>query len=122
MSAKRRSQATMNNSGRRSMHCETLAGEFDRVHRRDFFKAAAAGTGMVLAGGLVASNAPAAGPVKRNGKPHMKLSLAAYSFRDSLAGKDRTMTLDDFIRLCADLDLDGTELTSYYFPENFTED
>jgi sugar phosphate isomerase/epimerase len=32
------------------------------------------------------------------------------------------MTLDDFIRLCADLNLDGTELTSYYFPKDFNED
>jgi sugar phosphate isomerase/epimerase len=32
------------------------------------------------------------------------------------------MTLDDFIRLCADLNLDGTELTSYYFPKDFNEE
>jgi sugar phosphate isomerase/epimerase len=29
------------------------------------------------------------------------------------------MTLEDFIRLCAELNLDGTELTSYYFPKDF---
>ena len=32
------------------------------------------------------------------------------------------MTLDDFVRLCADLNLDGTELTSYYFPKDFNDD
>jgi sugar phosphate isomerase/epimerase len=74
----------------------------------------------------------AAPPIKRNGKPHMKLSLAAYSFRDFLPKeppktppkdppKPPIMTLDDFVRLCADLDLDGTELTSYYFPPGFDE-
>ncbi|MFN7806752.1 MAG: sugar phosphate isomerase/epimerase family protein, partial [Planctomycetaceae bacterium] len=64
--------------------------------------------------------AVAAGPVRRNGKPHLKLSLAAYSYRDYLTGKlQPKMTLDQFIELCAELGLDGTELTSYYFPENF---
>ncbi len=53
----------------------------------------------------------------------MKLSLAAYSYRDYLTGKrEPKMTLDQFISLCADFNLDGTELTSYYFPENFGED
>lgn len=66
--------------------------------------------------------AVAAGPVGRNGKPHLKLSLAAYSYRDYLTGKlQPKMTLDQFIELCADLGLDGTELTSYYFPENFDQ-
>ena len=66
--------------------------------------------------------AVAAGPVRRNGKPHLKLSLAAYSYRDYLTGKlQPKMTLDQFIELCADLGLDGTELTSYYFPENFDQ-
>jgi len=52
----------------------------------------------------------------------MKLSLAAYSYRDYLTGKlQPKMTLDQFIELCADLGLDGTELTSYYFPENFDQ-
>ena len=95
---------------------------FDSVSRRGFFRSAAAGAGLVLLGNVFAPQARSADPVKRNGKPHMKLSLAAYSFRDFLAGKEPTMTLDDFIRLCADLNLDGTELTSYYFPKDFGED
>ena len=32
------------------------------------------------------------------------------------------MTLDDFVEYCAKLDLDGCELTSYYFPNPVTED
>jgi sugar phosphate isomerase/epimerase len=93
------------------------------VSRRGFLNTAAAGTGLIWAGNLLAPALPAAGPVKRNGKSHMKLSLAAYSFRDALdLKKDPTMTLDDFIRLCADLNLDGSELTSYYFPKDFDED
>jgi sugar phosphate isomerase/epimerase len=56
------------------------------------------------------------------GKPthNMKLSLAAYSMRDALSKGQ--MTLFDFIDMCAGLDLQGTELTSYYFPEEFDLD
>ncbi len=43
----------------------------------------------------------------------MKISCAAYSFRNALTrGK---MTLEDFIRKGWELGLDGVELTSYYF-------
>jgi len=92
------------------------------LSRRTFFKTAVAGTGLALAANIAAPSAPAAPPIKRNGKSHMKLSLAAYSFRKFLKDeKPPSMTLDDFIRLCADLNLDGTELTSYYFPENFDD-
>lgn len=87
--------------------------------RRQFLQVAVAG-GLTL--GLAQGPATAADPVKRNGKPHMKLSLAAYSYRDFLTGKMDPMTLDDFVRLCADFNLDGTELTSYYFPKDFGDD
>src|SRR5579872_4403012 len=91
--------------------------------RRGFIGVAAAAMGAALTGGIVASTGSAAEPVRRNGKSHMKLSLAAYSYRKYLAeDKPATMTLDDFIRLCADLNLDGAELTSYYFPPDFKED
>ena len=57
----------------------------------------------------------------------MKLSLAAYSFNRFLPrnwptprASDAKMTLTDFIDFCAELNLDGTELTSYYFPSDVT--
>lgn len=78
--------------------------------------------GSTLATGLSTRLLPAADPIARNGKPHFKLSLAAYSFRDALTSKTSPMSLDDFIRLCADYDLDGCELTSYYFPKDFDND
>jgi sugar phosphate isomerase/epimerase len=56
-------------------------------------------------------------PIKRTGGPRMKLSLAAYSFRDSLAGAKKSMTLDDFVDLASTYDLEGVEPTSYYFPD-----
>jgi len=53
----------------------------------------------------------------------MRLSLAAYSFnrflpsnRSNAKVKQATMTLLDFIDYCAEQELDGCELTGYYFP------
>jgi sugar phosphate isomerase/epimerase len=43
----------------------------------------------------------------------IKLSLAAYSFREQLRSNE--MTMADFIDYCDELQLDGTELTSYFF-------
>src|SRR6476620_1318999 len=57
-------------------------------------------------------------PIKRpSDKPDLKLSLAAYSYRQFLDLKKPTMTLFDFIDLAADLPLDAVELTSYYWAE-----
>ena len=70
----------------------------------------------------------AAAPPVRNGKSHMKLSLAAYSFNKFLPNRGTAeqlaaakMRLEDFIQFCADQNLDGTELTSYYFPKEFSQ-
>ena len=49
-----------------------------------------------------------------------KLSLAAYSYRQLLTGNKPELTLTDFIDDCAKFGLEGTELTSYYFPESPT--
>src|SRR5688572_8879605 len=89
--------------------------------RRDMLRAGVA----LAAGGLVATAASAAAidPVRRNGAAKMKLSCAAYSFRDRLTGKkEPAWTLDDFIDFCAAHGLDGTELTGYYFPKEITPD
>ena len=92
-----------------------------------------------LAGGLAAgiasttnplgSRATAAEPPARNGKSHMKLSLAGYSFNRLLPKrptpaqeKSAKMTMDGFIRFCADQDLDGIEPTTYYFPKVVTHE
>jgi sugar phosphate isomerase/epimerase len=80
--------------------------------RRQFLSAVAAGAGLALA-----NPAPAIEPIKRHGKPRIKLSLAGYSFRKYLDLKNPTMKYEDFIDLGADLDLDAVEFTQYYFPE-----
>ncbi len=82
------------------------------MHRRHFLSGIAA---AALAG--VPTPAAAIDPIKRVGGPKMKLSLAAYSFRASLAGPKKSMTLDDFIDLASTYDLEAIEPTSYYFPD-----
>jgi sugar phosphate isomerase/epimerase len=84
------------------------------LSRRDFLAA----SGAILAGGLPAAPLHAIDPIKRpSDKPDIKLSLAAYSFRQFLDLKKPTMTLFQFIDFAADLPLDAVELTSYYFAE-----
>ena len=83
--------------------------------RREFLQWSL-GTAAGLAGAPLFG---AAEPIKRNDKPYMKLSLAAYSFRQALTAKEQPMSLEDFIRLCAEYNLDACELTSYYFPKDF---
>jgi sugar phosphate isomerase/epimerase len=60
-------------------------------------------------------------PVSRVGGPRLKLGLAAYSLRDHLTGKVApAMTLEGFVEQSARWEVDGVELTSYYFPEEIT--
>lgn len=59
-------------------------------------------------------------PIQRNGKPKFKFSMAAYSYRKLLQGKNAPLTLFDFVNDCAAAQLEGTELTSYYFPSDTT--
>src|SRR5262245_10514376 len=83
--------------------------------RRTFLTASAA---ALAAGGL--GTLAAAEPVTRHSGPKFKFSLAAYSYRDLLQGKNQKLTLADFIDDCAKFGLEGTELTSYYFPADTT--
>jgi sugar phosphate isomerase/epimerase len=69
----------------------------------------------------VAGPAAAIEPIARNGQPKFKFSLAAYSYRSLLSGDAPELTLKDFIDDCAKFGLEGTELTSYYFPKNTDE-
>jgi sugar phosphate isomerase/epimerase len=88
--------------------------------RRGFLSRAAL---AVTAGPLTLARTTAAvGPIGRTRPSHFKLSLAAYSYRDYLAGPDQRMDLFDFVNMAADLGLDAIEPTSYYFPEDVTTD
>jgi len=83
-----------------------------KLSRRNFLQTTAA----VAASPALPGLSLAIDPIKRpSDKPDLKLSLAAYSFRQFLDLKKPSMTLFDFIDLAADLPLDAVELTSYYF-------
>jgi sugar phosphate isomerase/epimerase len=85
----------------------------DATNRRDFLRSTLA----VAASGVTSvPSARAIEPIERTKGSHFKFSLAAYSYRDLLKGKSPKLTLNDFIEDCAKFGLDGTELTSYYFP------
>jgi sugar phosphate isomerase/epimerase len=91
--------------------------------RRAFLQTMAAAA--AVAG--VPASVGAIDPIKRRGGPMMQLSLAAYSFRKYLTDYRRkssgttegagSMTLEDFVDLCAEYGLPGTEPTSYYVPD-----
>jgi sugar phosphate isomerase/epimerase len=90
------------------------------LHRRQFLQSTAA----IAASATIAHPAVAIPPIQRNGQSNFKFSLAAYSYRELLApkGKVPQLTLHDFIDDCAKMHLEGTELTSYYFPKEVTAD
>ena len=76
-----------------------------------------------IAGATASVAALAADPFGRKGPANLRLSLAAYSFRNHFAfmkGKPRKvakrpMDLFQFIDFCGDHGCAGTELTSYFF-------
>ena len=94
-------------------------------HSRRRFLQQATGTSLAALGVALspaAFNTPAQAiePIARTAGHHFKFSLAAYSYREQLLGDKPELTLVDFIDDCAKLGLDGTELTSYYFPKDPT--
>jgi sugar phosphate isomerase/epimerase len=88
------------------------------MHRRHFLS-----TGL---GVLAASTLPAIEPIQRAGKGRMQLGVAAYSFREAFQwsrgkeqkpkGGQRPWSILDFIDWCADHNVPGAEVTSYFFP------
>lgn len=94
------------------------------LNRRQFLKSTgAAGLSMASLGMFGDVAARAVEPIKRAGKPRLQLSLAAYSFRDTFKAKDpaKPFTLFDFVDYCADHNLAGAEITSYYFPDSLDD-
>jgi sugar phosphate isomerase/epimerase len=86
-----------------------------RLDRRRFLHTGALGAvAAALADGRPAQAIP---PVARSTPSRLKLSCCAYSYRQHLSGKDRSMAIEQFIDLCAGMGLDGVELTSYYFEQ-----
>jgi sugar phosphate isomerase/epimerase len=97
--------------------------------RRGFVARLGLGFGWGLAALGPAGSAAAMEPLRRPGPPRMRLSLAAYSFRqffrdggDANADESRRIDLFRFIDYCAEQGCDGAELTSYYFPKNVSSE
>ncbi len=82
-------------------------------------------------GALSVSALPAIEPIKRAGKSRMQLGLAAYSFgkyfkfmRDKEQKPQpghEAWSVFDFVDWCADHNIPGAEVTSYYFPPDVDE-
>src|SRR5436305_13450172 len=95
-------------------------GQMPQMNRRDFLGMAAVGVvaGTVARPGTV----HAIEPIGRTRPGHLKLGLAAYSYRDYLTGPKKDMDLFDFLEIAADPALDAVEPRSYYFPEDVPPD
>lgn len=92
--------------------------------RRGFLAGTAAALAVpaALRFGSSVNAAPLGQPIGRTRPSHLKLSIAAYSYRDYLVGSNGNkpkIDLFDFLNLAADMGVDAVELTSYYFPEGF---
>lgn len=84
--------------------------------RRSFIRAS-----LTAAVGAAAINVPASRAIEsivRTAGSHFKFSMAAYSYRDLFKSKPEPLKIDDFLDDCAKFGLDGTELTSYYLPQD----
>jgi sugar phosphate isomerase/epimerase len=102
------------------MSCENHTAPRVQPDRRAFLSlaASAAAAGLLLP----AITSRGIEPFSRKRPSHLKLSLAAYSYRAYLAGESKSMDLFDFVSLAADLGVDAVELTSYYFPDDVDND
>lgn len=92
------------------------------VARREFLRQVSLFCTAATVGGVSTTSAPALDPIQRNGESKFKFSLAAYSYRNLLQDGNSDFSLTDFIDDCARMQLEGTELTSYYFLEPVTHD
>jgi sugar phosphate isomerase/epimerase len=77
----------------------------------------AVAAGAIAAVSTLAPSGAACAQVNRTSAKNMHVSLCAYSMREALT--KGTMDLFGFIDWCAEMDLAGTELTSYYFRKDF---
>ena len=78
------------------------------MNRRDLLKSL-----PMLAAFGSASSVLAADTLPK-GSARLRTAICAYSFRDAL--KKKSMTYDDLVRLAVELDVDGLDLTVYWFP------
>ncbi len=88
--------------------------------RRSFLKAGALSAAAL---GSLSPHALAVEPIVRTGPTRLQLSLAAYSFREFFSNSSaKSLDMFQFIDFCAQHGCVGTELTSYYFPKDLTDE
>lgn len=86
----------------------------NRPSRREVLQA---GTAAALAAGLGAiPKAEAARLPAPPGGARFKVGSCGYSYRQYLQDKTQPMAYTEFLDACAAMNMDGVELTSYYFP------
>jgi len=82
----------------------------ERVSRRGLFSMGAA---------LPLANVAMAAPPSAGKKARLRTAICAYSFRTELGAKK--MSYNDLVDLAVDLDVDGLDLTVYWFPSTTDE-
>ena len=102
-----------------------------RISRRSFVhRSLRAGLAVAGAGLCHPGTVRGIEPIQRTGSARLSLSLAAYSFRNYFQDGNqkppsdpaRRIDLFQFIDYCADQGCAGTELTSYYFPKQASDE
>ncbi len=83
------------------------------MNRRSLLKSLSVLPAAALSPGITFSAAAANQPSR------LRTAICAYSFRDAL--KSKSMTYDDLVHLAVDLDLDGIDMTVYWFPDTSDE-
>lgn len=83
------------------------------MNRRDLFKS------LPLLTGAFVSRAEAEPPGSLAHTARFRTAICAYSFRDAL--KSGAMTYEGLVRLAVELDVDGLDLTVYWFPNTSDE-
>lgn len=83
------------------------------MNRRDLLKA------LPLFSAFGTSSSVVAADDRSMSRARLRTAICAYSYRDAL--KKKTMTYDDLVRLAVELDVDGLDLTVYWFPNTSDE-
>jgi sugar phosphate isomerase/epimerase len=82
----------------------------NHLNRRQFIATSAMASGMAFCPSELLFPMD---KIKRLSKPKVRIGLNAYSFNDPLIAK--TMTIGDMFEFCANLGIEGVDLTGYYF-------
>ncbi len=81
-------------------------------------RGALAAVAAAVGGPGLATVARAIPPIGRTRASHLKLSIAAYSYRKLLTANPPKLDLFGYADLAADMGLDAIEPTAYYFPKD----